>query len=428
MAGDEPLLQYVQNCARLLRDVMHGRASALDTLFPDGSFALAEALYTSAGTARYINALAAAAVAPVGDHPPAGRSARVLEIGGGTGGTTAALIERLGGSAVEYWFTDVSDTFLGRAHERFGGRVALRTAVFDADKPGPDQGIPAHGFEVVIAANALHATRNLTTAIANLRDVLAPGGFLVLVETTTHHAWFDVSTGLIEGWQHFEDALRSEVPLLTVDAWTAALRDGGFEEVVSLPREGSIAAAMGQRVVMARAPEHALNGAAAAVPIVTTLAAEYAVSSSEPGRSVPRVAEWSSLTPGDRLRHLQELVGDAVSALLRRSDDPVDPAARLMEEGIDSLMAVQLRGALSRSLAIDPPLPATLIFEYPTVAAIASHLHDRLFPSNVTRPSVPDAAVGFEVLADQEVRALSDADIAALLEQRYGNASAGENE
>lgn len=429
MAGDAPLLRYVQNCARLLRDVMQGRASALDTLFPDGSFDLAEGLYTAAGTARYINALAAAAVAPLGDHAPQHRPARILEVGGGTGGTTHALVERLAGSGIEYWFTDVSDAFLERARTLFDGRVALRTAVFDADLPGPQQGLSHSGFDVIVAANALHATRNLTTAISNLCNLLAPGGFLVLVETTTHHAWFDVSTGLIEGWQHFEDDLRHDVPLLGVAEWKRALADGGFDQVVSLPGEDSSAAAMGQRVILARAPERSAMASGTSAPFDSAPIRGEGVPGqpATPAPSDPAVA-WVSLTPGDRLQQLEDLVSAAVGTLLRRGDDPVAPAARLMEEGIDSLMAVQLRGTLSRQLGIDPPLPATLIFEHPTIQAIAAHLRDRLFPADADARSARNEPAPTHALVDAEsVATLSDDDIAALLEQRYGNAGAGDN-
>jgi len=106
-----------------------------------------------------------------------------------------------------------------------------------------------------------------------------------------------------------------------------------------------------------------------------------------------------------------------------------------MEEGIDSLMAVQLRGMLSRVLSVEPPLPATLIFEYPTIDAIAHHLSDRLFPPAIREPesaspeslrastsaAFPSSASPSTAALDaHQVEALSDAEISALLEQRYG--------
>ncbi|HVY79496.1 MAG TPA: acyl carrier protein, partial [Steroidobacteraceae bacterium] len=50
------------------------------------------------------------------------------------------------------------------------------------------------------------------------------------------------------------------------------------------------------------------------------------------------------------------------------------PEQRLMDFGVDSLMAVELRNRLARRLALTRKLTATLIFDYPTVSAIAKHL------------------------------------------------------
>ncbi|MBC7840741.1 MAG: acyltransferase domain-containing protein [Gemmatimonadaceae bacterium] len=432
LAGDRPLLDYVRNCSELLTQVMTGQATSLETLFPGGTFAVAEALYTTSSSAQYINALAAASIVACAEFPTDSRPARVLEVGSGTGGTSAALISRLAGSGIEYWFTDLSDAFLSRAHERFGGQVRLRTAVFDADRTGAEQGLTRGSFDVVTAANALHAAKNITTAIANVRDLLAPGGYLLLVETVAHHAWFDISTGLIEGWQHFEDALRTDVPLLAASVWRDALLAAGFEEVVSLPEEGTVAAEMGQRVILARVPYGVQPRIAAHDDDAATNAAIAPQSAPNVATSIVRRGELEAIAPSERVPHLRTIVGDAVSTLLRRgSDEPIAITSRLMEEGIDSLMAVQLRGVLSRSLLLEPPLPATLIFEFPTIDAIAQHLHARLFSAPVpvlTARAVAPAPAERETLNEGEVRTLSDADIAALLEQRYGTAGTGQDD
>jgi acyl carrier protein len=48
----------------------------------------------------------------------------------------------------------------------------------------------------------------------------------------------------------------------------------------------------------------------------------------------------------------------------------------LSEMGLDSLMAVELRNRLGQDLHLERPLPATLVFDYPTVEAITVYLVD----------------------------------------------------
>ena len=90
-------------------------------------------------------------------------------------------------------------------------------------------------FDIIVSANVVHASKNLRLALRRLHDLLAPAGLLILIESTTHFTWFDMTTGLIEGWQHFADDLRSDNPLLAADKWVEALLDAGFEEADSWP-------------------------------------------------------------------------------------------------------------------------------------------------------------------------------------------------
>jgi acyl carrier protein len=226
-----------------------------------------------------------------------------------------------------------------------------------------------------------------------------------------------MTTGLIEGWKHFADDLRTDNPLLSAAAWMVALREEGFVDTAAWPPTGSPAEALGQHVILARA--------AGAFQAFTTMPA-----STHSGRAADdstAAQPWRELLerslPGERLSVLQEMVCEQVMQVLG-ADAASRPARhdRLMELGMDSLMAVQLRNALSTALALDPPLPSTLMFDYPTINAIADFLLERLMPAAQRGKSTESTNVQTPVIRSAAaIAAMSDEEIAKLLLERVGN-------
>ena len=58
---------------------------------------------------------------------------------------------------------------------------------------------------VIIASNAVHATRSLTESAKNIRKALHPSGFLMMLEMTETLRWVDIIFGILEGWWLFDD-------------------------------------------------------------------------------------------------------------------------------------------------------------------------------------------------------------------------------
>lgn len=413
LPDNAPLLDYLQHCSSLLGSVLSGEQSPLETLFPGGSFELADGLYRRSATMRYVNELAAAALSAFADASP-GRPLRVLEVGAGTGGTTSALLPRLPAARTHYRFTDVSSVFFDRAREEFGAAGDVEFVTFDLDRELAEQGIAAASADVVVAANAVHACKDLRAALRRLRELVAPGGMLVLIESTEHLAWFDISTGLIEGWQHFADDLRTDNPLLSPATWVRALREAGFDDAVAFPGDSGAAAALAQHVIAAH-----VAGVAPRTAEPTGAAPEARSGSAAPAATAASVLRdaLERAAPAERTTLLREFVRERVMAVLRLpSDAPPALQDRLMEIGFDSLMAVQLRNQLARGLGLDKPLSATLMFDQPTIEALAAHLRERLFPAAPKPVDAPSASL--PTTGRDDIAAMSDEEVAALLEKR----------
>jgi hypothetical protein len=87
----------------------------------------------------------------------------------------------------------------------------------------------------------------------------------------------------------------------------------------------------------------------------------------------------------------------------------------LFEMGMDSLMSVELKTRLEKS--IGKPLPSTLTFNYPTIAELTEYITSAHFSIEkaevATAPDVPDTAVTSTPV--DEVDDLSEDELADLL-------------
>jgi acyl transferase domain-containing protein/SAM-dependent methyltransferase len=426
-ADNRALLDYVKHCGSLVSPVLRGQESPLETLFPGGSPELAQNLYERSAMMRYVNTLAAAAFGALSASTPPGSVLRVLEVGAGTGGTSASLLPALLPDRTRYVFTDMSDLFLDRARERFTAYPFVDYRLFDMEREPAAQGFAAGSFDVVVSANAIHASTDLRLTLRRLRELLAPGGLLVLVESTQHFAWFDMTTGLIEGWQQFADDLRTDNPLLAPEKWLTAFHDAGFEAAVALPGTGSAAAELGQHMLMARVPGELAGGTVGRVAtddhanVASASAPSSAANTVEPAAAFRQ--RLTDALPDDRLEVVRDFVREHVVRVLKLdATEPPGRHERLMDLGLDSLMAVQLRNQLAKGAALERPLPATVMFDYPTIEELARHLLERLAPPAelASAPMAAPVTAAAPELGAAAIAAMSDEQIEALLLERLG--------
>jgi microcystin synthetase protein McyG len=248
-------LDILRRCGSGFAEVLAGDLDPLELMFPGGSFAEAAKIYVESPSARTYNTALAEALATAIENLPPGAVLRVLEIGAGTGGTTTFVLPRLPADRVEYTFTDVSPLFLERATEKFGAYPFLRTAMLDIGKNPLAQGFQAGQFDIVVAANVLHATEELDRTMGHVRSLMADGALLFLLEGSCPQRWSNMAFGLIEGWWRFTDTdLRPDNPLVDPAVWRVVLERQGFGGFHAIPGDGATGVSEAQMaIIVARA-------------------------------------------------------------------------------------------------------------------------------------------------------------------------------
>jgi SAM-dependent methyltransferase/aryl carrier-like protein len=247
--GESAEARLLARCGSRLAEVLEGRQDPLALLFPGGDFSAVEAVYRESAGARLLNRALARAAAESAARVEG--KARILEVGAGTGSATASVAAAVAPFVSEYWFTDVSAGFVAEARERFAEHGFLRFGALDLDREPEAQGYAAGRFDVIVAANVVHATRDLEATVGRLRRLLAPGGVLLLQEGLQRLGWQDLTFGLTDGWWNFRDfELRPEHPLIGRAEWLRVVERCGFEQ-------GAVEefAPFGQGIVVAKAAE-----------------------------------------------------------------------------------------------------------------------------------------------------------------------------
>jgi 3-oxoacyl-(acyl-carrier-protein) synthase/enoyl-CoA hydratase/carnithine racemase/acyl carrier protein/NADP-dependent 3-hydroxy acid dehydrogenase YdfG/SAM-dependent methyltransferase len=238
-------VNLVWACVKSYPEVLTGRKNHVAVMFPRGSMELVEGIYKGNELSDYFNKIVGDAVQlyveeRIKRDPQA--KIRILEIGAGTGGTSAFVLKGIKPYAqhLNYCFTDIAIEFTRHNDPEYRDNypfVEFRALNIESDPLA--QGYDANGYDVIFGTNVLHATKDISNSLRNAKKLLKENGLVVINEVTMLRDYLTLTFGLTSGWWLFEDGQRRipGSPMLETQDWKAVLAANGMHgfRVFSLP-------------------------------------------------------------------------------------------------------------------------------------------------------------------------------------------------
>ncbi|QGZ37637.1 ketoacyl-synthetase-like protein [Pseudoduganella flava] len=396
------LAVLVEECIDALPAVLRGDLAATDVVFPNGAMDKVAGLYRNNPTADTFNGIVAATVAAYVrrrlEADPAARI-RILEIGAGTGGTSALVFDQLrpyAAAMAEYCYTDLSKAFFFHAERNYlPEHPYIVCRRLDIEQPLSAQGLVPGSYDLVLSTNALHATVDIRRTLRHAKSALHKDGFIVLSEMADSSLSTHLTFGLLDGWWRFEDApLRIPgCPGLYPETWRRVLQEEGFSDVL-LP--GGEARALGSQVVVARS-DGVIRLPLTAVPVRQAV----------PGVVAKRVRRVAAPVRGDLPRQVRDTVLDCLAATLKMPAAGIDAEIAFSDYGIDSILGVNFIDRVNARFGI--ALNTAVIFEYSSVERLARHLAEAHAAEVTAALSAQEVVEEVEVVEEAVAREASPA-------------------
>ncbi|MCP4122254.1 MAG: SDR family NAD(P)-dependent oxidoreductase [Bacteroidetes bacterium] len=238
-------------CGPQIKGVLQGNVDPIQLIFPEDKWDAIVQYYVEGFAFRKYNDIAGRSIAELIKDIPEDQTIRVLEIGAGTGGMTNAILPMLPPDRTEYVFTDLSHMFMLKAQRRFAKYPFVQYKIMDIEQDPGEQGFSLNSFDLIIASDVIHATRDLSISLGNAQKLLASEGVLMMLEVTNSPVYLDFIFGMTEGWWLYED-FRTDHATMSPDMWKKVLEENGYSNTThfsDIP-DNSISC---QSIIMARA-------------------------------------------------------------------------------------------------------------------------------------------------------------------------------
>ncbi|MCR8987466.1 SDR family NAD(P)-dependent oxidoreductase [Brevibacillus laterosporus] len=380
----------VETMLSALPDILTGKQPATDIMFPQSSMTLVEGIYKHNLLADYFNDVLAEKIVAfmqerINHSNVTSKSIRILEIGAGTGGTSARVLPRLKPYQEyieEYCYTDLSLAFLRHGEKEYGPEYPFASfKIFNIEQPVATQDIDPNGYDLVIATNVVHATKHIRHTLRNVKAAMKNNGLLLLNEIADRSVFTHLTFGFLQGWWMYEDtALRIPgCPGLYPDSWKKVLKSEGFHSIDFPADEKND---YKQQIICAKSDGVTLQ--LQDLGPVTAMA-----DNKRDVRKTPfahkahqqKQSDWES--PKDKLEHMDitdqmieeqliQIIRESISEELKINEAMIHNDQSFSEYGVDSIIGIQLIQRINNRC--HTRLQTTVVFDYNNVNQLVHYM------------------------------------------------------
>lgn len=376
-----------------LLKIITGDMLATRIMFPDSSVSLLENVYKTNKIGKYFNDLLASYVVAIIKNIIATegcKKIRILEIGAGTGGTSEVVfkkIENLTTYIEEYCYTDISKAFLLHAENNYKKKNPfLQCKILNIEEEPQKQGFIEGNYDLVIASNCLHATKNICQSIRNAKSLLKENGILLLNEMCGNNFFAHMTFGMLEGWWIYQDTyLRIEgCPGIYKNTWKNILLSEGFDSVY-FPYDVNYDAK--QEIIISKS-----NG----IIYRNKMIDEYKIRE-ENKKKECKVANVNNISyeNDDVIREkIKEELKIEIAKALQIDASKIEDDRELSDYGVDSIISVNLISQFNNVLELE--LESTILFEYTTLIDLTQYIINNFIDKLVIKYNITSSKLNKE--------------------------------
>ena len=363
-------INLVSNCFENFKPIIAGFKPPTDVLFRQSSMENVEGIYKENKIGDFFNntlVYGLESFIKQNLNTNVNKKIKIIEVGSGTGGTSASVLKMLDqySENVEFYYTDLSKAFLHHGEDNYSqSRNYFKTKIWNVEQDPKSQGFDESTFDVVIAANVLHATTDIQRTLGMVNFILKPKGKLIINELVEKTFYSTLTFGLLDGWWLADDDHYrvNGSPLLTRKMWEIVLGQCGFG-FIEIP-----------------IPKNILSGQA--IIAASTTGVVYMDTNDNITIKESTVDKTNKIVKANPVRNIEfrdsnqikKGIANIVANVARVSVDKVKPNTPFSDYGIDSILGVSFIQNINEKFGTDFTTP--ILFEYTTIKSLSDHIDE----------------------------------------------------